>query len=238
MASKSGLENILRSVVDVVNKEQNQQVPPSVFDSWFNAVTSFLIDNLVKIYPLNAEILIPFLATEKIAVTNGYVQFPDDKFRDFLSASINVKPDGSDCSDVPMDKAQFEASKLKGGCKTRPITLVDRNKWDWRVTSTYAFPTIEDPIGIYIGDNRLKVCPYNLPKVELNYVKKEKLYRYGYIMQPDDTYIFNKNTSTESEWGDNAFSYLFKGCLALASDYLRDNQLREASAILNERGLF
>lgn len=234
--NKSGLDNVLQSVLSVGNKEANQNYPPSIFSRHFNAVTSFLLDKLVELYPYKSDLLLPFLRTLKNPITNGGVPLPGD-YRNYLSFSISVKPDGSDCSDVPTTATSFKIAGLKSGCKTVPIEILSRKEWDYRTTSTYAFPTIENPIGVF-KEGQLKVCPYDLAKCEINYVKKENLYSYGYVLQPDDTYIFNVATSVESEWSDNAFQPLFKGVLALYSAYLRDNQLTEFSGILNEKSLF
>lgn len=213
------------------------QFPPSIYSIQYNAVTSFLIDKLIELYPSKTDLLLPFLKTARIPVTDGGVTLPPD-YRNYLSFSISVKPGGGDCSDNnDSTAASFRAAGLKSGCKTVPIEILSREEWDYRTTSTYAFPTTENPIGVF-ENGRLKVCPYDLAKVELNYVKNEKLYVYGYILQPDDTYTFDAATSVESEWSDNAFQPLFKGALALYGAYLRDPQMTEYSVILNEKGLF
>lgn len=244
--SKSGLDNLLKANLSVANAEQNMAYPPFVFSNHVNIATSFIIDKLAIIYPVHSDILLPFILTEKKAVKNGYADLPEN-FRNLLGApSISVKPDGGDCgSDDPIiidTKSEFETANKKAGCKSVPITIVSKKEWDYRTTSTYAYPTINDPIGMMVGlrdgKKALKVCPYDIQRVEFMFTKNENIYRYGYIMQPDDTYIYDKDTSVETEWGDNAFELLFKAVFALYSAYSRDQAITEWSMILNKAGLF
>lgn len=241
MANLSSLENILKSLVDIGNKEQNQMLPPKVFDSIINTVSSFYKSALIKAYPVGADVLRPFMRTKQVNVKNGLVELPSD-YRDMIgNPSIVAKNDGTaECGDQPdiSDEDQFNLEILKKGCQSRPIDMLSQNEWDDRTTSKYKQPTYWDPIGCFFDEKNIKVCPYDIAVVNVRYAIEEKQYRYGYIIQPDDTYIYDKNTSIESEWKDNAFPALFRGCLALYSDYLRDNQLGQASQILNQIGLF
>jgi len=244
--SKSGLDNILKSILSVANAEQNMAYPPFVFDNHVNIATSFILDKLSYIYPVHSDILLPFILTKKEAVKNGHVDLPDD-YRNLLGApSISVNADGKDCgSDDPViidTESEFKSANRRAGCKSVPITIVSKKDWDYRTTSTYAYPTHSDPIGMMVGlkdgKKALKVCPYDIQRVEFMFTKKEKIYRYGYIMQPDDTYIYDEATSEETEWENAAFELLFKAVFALYSAYSRDQAITEWSMILNKAGLF
>lgn len=240
MANKASLNNILQQVLAVANADQNFSLPPSVYGNFYNTVTSFLLDKAPVIYPTAVDIFLPFIEIKKIAITDGFVVLPDE-YRNLLGApSISVQKDGSDClGDDPViidSESEFKTAKSKAGCKTRPITIVDKKEWDYLTTSTYAFPTLENPIGIFEG-RKIKVCPYDLARVEIMYIKKEAIGVYGYIPQPDDTYIFDEKTSTEVGWTESAASILFRGCLALYSAYSRDKELTDYSQVLNQAGL-
>lgn len=238
--NKSGLENMLNAVLSVANSEQNSSYPASVFSNHYNIVTSFLLDAGAEIYPSHSDAFLNFFQYKKIPVTSGYVQLPPE-YRNLIGApSINIRADGKDCGEGPVidTKSEFKTAVMKAGCKTYPIQIVSKEEWDDRTTSGYAFPTYTNPIGLWIGERRLKICPYDLASVEVAYLKKEKLYRYGYITQPDDTFIFDPATSEESIWDEAAFSLLFKGCLALYANYSRDNSISNYSQILNQSGLF
>ena len=242
MANKSSLENILKAVLSVGAAEQNFAYPPYIYDNHYNIVTSFMLGQLSILYPVYSDALLPFIAGKKIPVTDGHVKLPEN-YRNLLGApSVSVKPGGGNCEDnnpVIIDTAsEFKTANLKSGCRSVPITIVDKKEWDYRTTSEYAFPTYEDPIGMFVDGKRIKVCPYDIARVEILYTKKESIYRYGYIAQPDDTFIFDVTTSVESLWEEAAFELLFKGVFALYSAYSRDNAIMEWSAILNKAGMF
>jgi hypothetical protein len=239
VANKSSLENVLKSVLSVGNTEQNFAYAPNVYDNHYNIVVSFMLDMFAIHYPIHIDSFLPFIKTKTLVVTDGHVVLPDD-FRNLLGApSISVNPDGKDCSgEVVIDtKAEFKTANLKSGCKSYPVHVVDKKEWDARTTSTYAFPTHKDPIGMYDG-KKIKVCPYDITRVTIMYLKKENIYRYGYIIQPDDTYIYNAATSAETEFEDAAFELLFKGVSSLYAAYSRDSSLIEWNAILSKAGLF
>lgn len=241
MANKSGLKEILQQVLSVGNAEQNFAYPPSVYSQHYNITTSFLLDKFSLTYPTFVDCLLPFIEVKKIPITNGYVQLPET-YRNLLGApSISVKSDGSDClgdDPVIIDTAsEFKTANLKSGCKTVPIEILDKKEWDYRTTSTYAFPTLENPIGLYIGGRRIKVCPYDLMRVEVMYIKKEPIGVYGYVSQPDDTFIFDEDTSTEVGWTEAASEFLFRGVLALYGAYSRDKDISDFNLILKQASL-
>ena len=57
-------------------------------------------------------------------------------------------------------------------------------------------------------------------------------------MQPDDTFLFDEDTSVETEFETAAAEYLFKGCLALYSGYAKDPSLTDFTTLLKQTGLF
>lgn len=237
MASTSTLENIVKSILGVGNKEANQQWPPYIIDAQFNTVTGFLISRLVESYPIGQDILRPFIKTEKIPAKNGYVTLPED-YRNKLGAGISVKKDSSGECDEIQTAQTFKSDELKGGCKSKFIEFLPESEWDDRTSSTYKFPTFDAPIACFFGADKFKVCPYNIGVVELRYVRKEKQVKYGYILQPDDTFIYDVNTSEESEWENASFDKLFTGMFVLYSAYLRDNTLMDWSVLLKEKKIF
>lgn len=242
--SKCSLDNMLKAVLgSFANTEQNQIIPPDVYTSMYNTVTSLLISALVKQYPSNPvviDILRPFVKVAKLTITNGFIELPDD-YRDILGTpNISAKIDGSgECGeDEIKTEGEFKIAAQKSNCRQRPIIILPQSEFALRTTSSYKFPTYNDPIGYMYGSNKIKVCPYDLTKVELMYVVQEKKYRYGYITQPDDTYIFDNNTSIESEFTSAAFEPIFNALSNLIAAYTRDNDLRDFGLILTQKGLF
>lgn len=239
--NKSSLDNVLRDVLAIGNKEANLAYPPTIYSSHFNITTSFIIDHSVANYPEAIDLLRPFVRTKKIKVKDGLIELPDD-YRNLLGApSIAAKKDKSgECGDpVVIDtESEFKLAVMKSSCQTRPIEMLDEETWDYRTTSEYDFPTYWNPIGVFQGANSFKVCPFDLGTVEMRYVKRENIYLYNYEIQPDDTYIFKADGSVESEWTNAAHSLLVRGVLSLYSAYQRDPSISDYSKILNQAGLF
>jgi hypothetical protein len=233
------------------NQDQNSQYPPVVFQSQFNAVTSLLISELVSVYPNKTEVidmLLPFMSVARIPVANGIIPLPPD-YRNILGApSIYVNGQASaECSgDIPvMTPQQFAVANLKGGCQRRPVRVVSQSEFDYLTTSTYKAPTFNNPIGFFTNTvlpngtqvKAIKVCPFDITKVDLMYVFQEPTFVYGYIMQPDDTYIQNVSTTVESTWSSAAFMPIFNAMNNLYSIYARDKEMTDWSALLKERGI-
>lgn len=244
--SKSSLRNLLTSLLSVSNMDQNMFLPPWVFSSMVNTVTSFLIDKCIELYPQSPyllDVIDPFVKISAITPSGGMIKLPDD-YRNIVGApSIIVKGDKKgDCGDmgVPIENAQqFLTATLKGGCTRRPITIVAQSEFDYLTTSTYKKPTYWDPIAFNAGIDeegrkQLKVCPYDVTKVYVMYVKQEQVYNYGYIMQPDDTFYLDPTTTVDTEWGNSAFVPLFKGLNHLYGIYSRDKEFSNWAVALSQ----
>lgn len=69
------------------------------------------------------------------------------------------------------------------------------------------------------------------------YVRNEGVYRYGYITQPDDTFLFDATTTIESEWGSNSYTPIFNALCSLYAAYAKDQEMQNWSMILSEKGI-
>lgn len=240
--NKCSLENMLSAILGVANAEQNQAFPATIFSSQYNTVTSLLLDKLADIYPSDTtvvDMLEPFVIRTVKRPVNGIIKLPDD-YRNLLGTpQISAKDDG--CAECEQENfvsdQEFNQLKLKSGCKKVPLVIIDQAEFAYRTTSTYKQPTFKNPVGYFSGQREIKVCPYNINAVELMYVKKEPLFVYGYTMQPDDTFVFNKDKSVESLWQSNAFTPIFNMLFSLYCAYSRDNQLKDWALYLNENKL-
>lgn len=247
--SKSGLQNLLTSILSVANQDQNLYLSPSIFSSMVNTVTSFLIDKCVELYPQSPallDIIDPFVKIAAITPSGGIIQLPDDYRNIVGSPSIIVKGDKKgECGDVgvPITNAQqFLTANLKGGCTRRPITIVAQSEFDYLTTSSYKRPTYWDPIAYNAGRNnegksQLKVCPYDITKCYLMYVKQEQIYNFGYMMQPDDSFYIDPTTTVDTEWTNASFTSLFKGINHLYGIYSRDKEFSAWAMALSQISL-
>lgn len=232
---------MLTAILSVANQSQNLVLPPFIFSSMVNTVTSFLIDKCVELYPNSPQLLDiidPFVKVACITPSGGLVTLPDD-YRNILGApSIIVKDDKKgECGDaaVPITNAQqFLNATLKGGCIRRPITIVAQSEFDYLTTSKYKRPTIWNPIGFNAGQKQIRACPTDLSKVYVLYVKQEQVYNYGYQLNPDDTFFIDESTTVDTEWTNPSFTALFKGLNHLYGIYSRDKQFSDWAQVLSQ----
>lgn len=234
---KCGFNNLLKSLTAVGNFEQNSFYPPSVFEAQVNTITSLLISELVKVYPKNSQVLDmldPFIQVEMITCTNGYIQLPE-QYRDILGTPmiyLNPKSDGECNSPEPLTPQNFKTGILKSGCQLSPVTIVPQAEFAYLTKSTYNFPTYDLPIGYFSGKKQIRICPYDLTKVSVMYTKQEKSYVFGYITQPDDTYIIDATTTIDTEWTNAAYTPIFNALVALYGAWSRDQEMTQWSQVL------
>lgn len=245
--SKSGLQNLLTSLISVSNQDQNFFLPPWIFSSFVNTITSFLIDKCVELYPNNStliDIISPFVKVACIPPSGGLITLPSD-YRNILGAPSIIVNKSGECGDVTVPintPQQFLTATLKGGCNRRPITIVAQSEFDYLTTSSYKKPTYWDPIGFFTGQNengqvQIRVCPTDLTKVYVLYVQQEKTYSVGYQMNPDDTWYFDQQTTVDTIWNSASFGSLMKGLTVLYGAYSRDKQFSDFANILRETNL-
>lgn len=243
--SKCSLNNMLKAILSVANEEQSMFYSPRVYQDQYNAVTSLLISALVKAYPANPVVidqLEPFVDIKLIQVKDGYVDLPEE-YRDILGSPYifgNPKNDG-ECKSTefeePLTAQNFRKQTLKGGCNIRPVLIYPESEFIERCNSTYDAPTWEAPIGFFSGKKQIKICPYDASKVAVMYVKKEDSYIYGYIVQPDDTFLFDINTTVESLWTSASFTPIFNALCSLYSVYAKDGEMQGWTQYLAEKGI-
>lgn len=237
------MDSMLRAILSVAKQEQSFFYPPYIYSEQRNIVESLLISELVKQYPNNQQVvdmITPFVEVAVINNTNGYIQLPDD-YRNLLGAPVvfaNPTSTG-ECGNIeePLTANTFKTKILKSGCSLNPIIILPQSEFAYRTTSLYDPPTWEEPIGEFIDSRKIKVCPYNITKVGVMYVSKETEVRYGYTTQPDDTYLYDLNTTVETQFDSNAYEPIFKAMLSLYSAYSKDQQIQNWSSLLKERGI-
>lgn len=245
--SKSGLQNLLTALLAPANQDQNFFLPPYIFSSFVNTVTSFLLDKCVALYPDNAQlidIVSPFVKVACIPPSGGLIVLPAD-YRNILGAPSVIVNKAGECGDatIPITTPQqFLTATLKGGCNRRPITIVAQSEFDYLTTSSYKSPTFFNPIGYFVGQNengqnQIRICPAQLSKVYVMYVKQEKIYNYAYISQPDDTFVIDPVNTIDTEWNNSAYSSILKGLIHLYGIYSRDKQFSDWAMALSQISL-
>jgi hypothetical protein len=252
MAAKTNdqtLDRTLRQVLAQANAEQNQYYPPNVFDTHYNAVTSFILTEGVKVFGENQyikDLLRPYLKQVLLPVKFGKAELPDD-YRHYAGASIFVKKDFKECmviDGLDPDKAPTKEQLMDAQEKSKAISwdvdMVEEDEYSDITNHSYKTPTFEFPIGCIFESDFIKVCPYDIPFIELHYIRQPKIYRYGYGVNTDDSYYYDPAMpgAVETEWRTNADDLLFKAMNTLYAMYVRDGELGNAMAVLKKEGLF
>lgn len=240
---KCGLSNLLTALLSTAPTDQNMVYPPSIFSAHVNFVTGLVLSALAKVYPSNQsviDILDPFVKIALIPVNNGFVQLPDD-YRNLLgSPMMFTNPQNTmECGGQiePLTIENFRTGQLKAGCNLTPITIKDQAEFAHLTQSSYKKPTYNSPIAFFSGQKQLKICPYDCTKVAVLYIINEPIYNYAYILQPDDTFIFDAANSVDTDWNGNAFELLMKGLVSLYAAYTNNKELSDWSQILNEKNI-
>src|SRR5690606_37892327 len=113
---KVSLDGMLQSVRSVFNVPQNAAIPPAIYSSIYNTVTSLLLSKLAEIYLTNPsvlDILDPFTERKVVPVKNGTITLPDE-YRNILGTpQMSAKKDGSgECGAIggQINEAEFNES--------------------------------------------------------------------------------------------------------------------------------
>lgn len=243
------LDRTLRQVLAEGNAEQNQHYSPNVYDTHYNLVTSFILTEGVKVFGESQyikDLLRPYLKIVLLPVQFGRVKLPDD-YRHYTGVSIFGNQDKTECvkinglayGDVPTD-AQLLDYQEKNKSISWDLEMMEVDTFSRLTSHSYKFPTLTKPIGCIFESNYIKVAPYDIPFIELHYIRQPKIYKYGYAMNLDDTYTYDPTMdgAVETEWRTNADDLLFKGVNTLYSMYVRDGELTEGITLLKKVGLF
>lgn len=243
------MDRSYRAVLSQANADQNQHYPINVFNTHYNLVSSWLMDECVKVFPENrsvTDLLRPFFSRALVPVEFGEIDLPAD-YRHFTGGGVylDYKNPKEPCCVQPNSGQVPSARQLKQMAANSKVVcqdleVVDVDEYNDLTTHSFKQPTLIDPIGCDFEGTNIKVLPNEIPFVDLRYIRIPKTYSYGYSMNPDDTYSYDPSMkgAVESEWGSNAEAYLFKGLYTLYSIFARDGELRDGGQELKKLGLF
>lgn len=244
------MDRSYRAVLSQANAEQNQHYPVSVFNAHYNLVSSWLMDELVKVYPENrsvVDLLRPFFSKCLVSVKFGVIELPGD-YRHFTGGAVYLEAKNKipTCCEIGLGEDgvpsadELKQMQVDKKAVAQDLEVVDVDEYNDLTTHSFKEPTLIDPIGCDFEGENIKVLPNDIPFVELRYIRIPKTYVYGYSMNPDESYTYDPTMpgAVESEWGSNAEAYLFKGLYTLYSIFARDGELRDGGQELKKIGLF
>lgn len=231
------IESTIRKVLSQANEDQNQHYPPRIAIEHFKIVSNCILDESAAIYPTDRSVvekIKPFLETEDIKVVNGMVKLPKE-CRHVLGLTIFINEKGKACEkDLSPDESRLSKRSL-----SRDVEIREQVDFNRLSTHKYKKVSLEKPIAAIFHGEGIRISPYDVPMVELRYIRQPKDYFLSVTVNPDDSYFFNANGAghVESEWEDTAADALFKGMNILYSNYARDTEGANAAQQLLQLGL-
>lgn len=252
--ARSISDNILQMVLAQGNKEQNQHYAPGIFTSHYKLASDWLKGELIKLYPTSqtiVDILGPYIAVELIQVVNGKIALPK-LYRDLLGIGfyVNDLSGKKKCEiiSLPSEKfkdpknptlAEIEKVTAEMQVESKGIDMKTIGEWNYITDHPYKRPkTFDKAKGCIFDNNTLKVLPLAIPYVEVRFIKVVPEFYYGYRQLPDDTCVFDPDTTIEELWTETAIPYLFKGVNKLFANYIRDTEYIASAKDLQDNSLF
>lgn len=209
----------------LVNVQQNGQIPPSVFNTWYNEVSIGLFKKYVEEFQLNQtmdDLLSPFQTFVNqliLPVTGqnwGLAKYPPN-YEYFANASLLRQKEEDICfcnSDFPIidgsgqskkytdpDFAQMKINFAGANVEERQINLIDVSRWPSCLNHHTKGPTWKDPkMTQYAGGFR--VAPKGITSIVLSYFTTPIESVFNYTISSDDIAIYNPTTSIQLQWSE------------------------------------
>lgn len=211
------------AIQQLVNTQQNGQIPPSVFNTWYNEVSLGLFKKFAEEYQLNqtmSDLLSPFIKPVNVLVSNitgqnwGLAVYPGD-YEYFLNAAILRQEEEDTCfcnKDFPIidgnrksqkftdpDFAQMKINFAGANVEERTLTLIDTQRWSSCLNHYTKKPTWKDPKMTQFNGG-FKVSPKGITSIVLYYLSTPIQSVFNYTISPQDILIYTPGTSIQLQW--------------------------------------
>ena len=213
------------ALLQLVNVQQNGQIPPSVFNTWYNEVGDWYFNYLAERFQLNqiiGDYLSPFTRRANVLGTpqtgRNWVLFkkPAD-FEFFLNASILRQLEEETCffnKDLPLidgsgnaaqytdpDIAAMQINFAGANVEEKIINMVDTSRWASCLNHITKGPTWAEPKMTQFDQGYI-VAPKGIPSIVLTYLKTPKQSVFAYTISDQDIAIYNDAGSTQLDWSE------------------------------------
>lgn len=228
-----------------VNVQQNGQIPPSVFNTWYNEVNKAVFKEYAEQYQLNqvmSDLLSPFVKVAYLPVTIqvgmnwGLVTYPAD-YQYFVGASILTQKQEELCfsnNTLPIidgtgkskkytdpDYAQMAINYAGANIEEGQVQLIDNQRWPSCLTHYTKGATLKDPKATqYMAG--FKVAPKGVVSVVLNYLTTPVDSIFAYDISDQDIPIYLPNSSTQLQWSDQVMPIFIAHLVMKYGAYIND----------------
>ncbi len=212
-----------------VNVQQNGQIPPAVFNTWYNEVNKQVFKEMAEEFQLNqvmSDLLAPFI---KVALINvvpqsgqnwGLVSRPAD-YQYFVSASTLTQKQEEECfstSNLPIidgdgksrkyvdpDFAQMAVAYAGANLGEGNLRIIDSQRWANCLSHPTKGATFKDPKMTQFKDG-FKAAPKGVVSVILSYLSTPVESIFAYTISAQDIAIYDANGSQQLQWSDQVLS--------------------------------
>src|SRR6185436_7884620 len=211
-------------LMTLVNVSQNGQIPPTVFNNWYNEVSDWYFKKLAEEYAINqilSDFLSPFTLYANIIVTPqpggnfGIAVYPAN-YEFFLNGSILVQAEEDTCfcnQAYPIidakgnskrwndpDMAQLAINFAGANIEERQLVLIDLQRWPSCLEHKTKGATIKKPKMTQFQGG-FKVAPKGVNSILLYYLKTPVKSVFSYTIV-NDIAIYDATGSTQLEWSE------------------------------------
>lgn len=214
-----------QALLQLVNVQQNGQIPPTVFNMWYNEVNKEVFKELANLYQANqvmSDLLSPFSSISLLQVVSqsgqnfGLCKYPSD-YQYFVGSNVLTQLQEDECfknSDFPIidddgkaqrytdpDYAQLAINYAGANTEEGQAQLVDSQRWASCLTHKTKGPTLAAP-KILQFQGGFRVAPKGVASMVLYYLKTPKDSVFAYTVSNQDILIYDASNSTQLEWSD------------------------------------
>lgn len=218
------------AIQQLVNVQQNGQIPPSVFNTWYNEVNLGLFKKFAEEFSTNQvmnDLLSPFQKRVNILVGNvmgqnwGLANYPLD-YEYFISSSILRQKEEDTCflsSDFPVidgngkskkytdpDFSQMKVNYAGANIEENQLNLIDSQRWASCLTHPTKGPTWTDPKMTQFSGG-FRVSPKGITSMVLAYLSTPVQSVFNYTISADDIAIYVPGTSVQLQWSVQALPF-------------------------------
>lgn len=241
------------ALLQLVNVQQNGQIPPSVFNTWYNEVSDWLFRKLAEEMQLNqvmSDLLSPYLVPVNVLVADrpgenwGLAAYPAN-YQYFQSAAILRQREEEKCllkvdeNGVPYpvidndgkakkfedpDFAQMKVNFAGANVEERPLQLIDTQRWSNCLIHARKNPTWKNPKMTQINQG-FKVAPKGLTSIVLYYLKTPQKSIFTYTISAQDILIYDAVNSQQLEWSDQVLPIFLPELQKKYGAYIGDDKM-------------
>ena len=236
------------ALMQLVNVQQNGQIPPAVFNTWYNEVNKQVFKEMAEEFQLNqvmSDLLAPFI---KIALINvapqqgqnwGLLSRPTD-YQYFVSASSFTQKQEEECfslSNLPIidgdgksrkyidpEFAQMAANYAGANVEEGTLRIIDSQRWANCLSHPSKGASFKNPKMTQYADG-FKVAPKGIVSVILTYLSTPRDSVFAYTISSEDIAIYNPGGSTQLQWSDQVLPRFLAELQKKYAAYIGDDKM-------------